>query len=81
MRTTVRLDEGLLRKAKQEAARRGKTLTALIDEGLRLVVDESRTPAARKRVRIPVCRKGGGTRPGVDLSDSASLVDLMDGIE
>lgn len=81
MRTTVRLDEGLLRRAKQEAARRGKTLTALIDEGLRRVIDEPRQPAARKRVRIPVCRKGGGTRPGVDLSDSARLVDLMDGIE
>jgi len=79
MRTTVRLDDGLLRQAKREAARRHKTLTALIEQGLRLVLAQSRLPGRRKRVVLPTCRAGGGVLPGVDLNRSAALLDLMDG--
>ena len=37
-------------------------------------------PAPRKRPRVvlPVSRAGGGVRPGVDLNDSAAVLDLMD---
>ena len=35
MRTTVRLDDRLLADAKRHAAQSGRTLTSLIDEGLR----------------------------------------------
>lgn len=38
MRTTVRLEESLMSQARREAARRGITLTALIEQGLRLVL-------------------------------------------
>ena len=41
MRTTVRLDEGLLTKAKQEARKRGETLTSLMERGLRLAISGS----------------------------------------
>ena len=76
-RTTIRIDEALLDHAKLEAQRRGLTLTALIEEGLRLAM--ARTPVSTKlRVEIPVCRAGGGTLPGVDLNDSAALLDLME---
>lgn len=78
MRTTVRLDEGLLREAKAEAVRRGETVTALIEKGLRLVVAGSRRPARRTRVRVPVSSATGGTRPGIDLNDSDALFDLLD---
>jgi len=33
----------------------------------------------RRPVALPECRAGGGTLPGVDLDDSASLLDRMDG--
>ena len=36
MRTTVRLDDALLDQARREAQRRGETVTALIEKGLRL---------------------------------------------
>ena len=81
MRTTVRLDDSLLARAKREAARRGTTLTALIDEGLRFVIARRPSHSTRRRVKLPVCGKGGGTLPGVDLSNNAKLLDLMDGIE
>jgi hypothetical protein len=38
MRTTVRLEDGLLKQAKREAERRATTLTALIEQGLRLAI-------------------------------------------
>ena len=48
-RTTVRLPSELLRRAKRKAAVEGRTLTALIEDGLRLVVsDESQKPKPRK---------------------------------
>jgi hypothetical protein len=79
MRTTVRLDERLLLRAKTEAARRGETLTALIEKGLRLVMAGPQGSAARKRVKLPVCKAGGGTRPGVDLNNSAATLDILEG--
>ena len=79
MRTTVRLDERLLSQAKAEAARQGETLTSLIEKGLRLVLAGPRGSAARKRVKLPVCKAGGGTLPGVDLNNSAATLDILEG--
>lgn len=81
MRTTVRLDEGLLIKAKQEAHRRGETLTALIERGLRLALARARTPAKASRRPLPVSTATGGVRPGVDISNSADLLDRLDGLK
>jgi hypothetical protein len=81
MRTTVRLDDGLLRQAKAEAARRGETLTALIERALRLVLARTQRAEPAGRVKLPVSAATGGTRPGVDLDDSAALADIMDGRE
>jgi hypothetical protein len=61
-----------------EAARRKTTLTALIEEGLELVLRRPLRRTERRAVMLPVCRAGGGTLPGVDLDDSASLLDHMD---
>ena len=79
MRTTVRLDEGLLREAKAEASRRGETVTALIEHGLRLVLAGGRARGRRARITLPVSRAKGGTHPGVDLDDSSAVMDRLDG--
>jgi hypothetical protein len=79
MRTTVRLDDALIDQAKREAERRGETLTALIDQGLRLVLAQSRQRRQRQTVKLPVSEAGGGVLPGVDLNDSAALLDIMEG--
>ena len=78
MRTTVRLPEELLAKAKQLAHERGTTLTALIEEGLIMILDRAPKVRTLKPVRIPVSKATGGLQPGVDLSDSAGLLDLME---
>jgi hypothetical protein len=79
MRTTVRLDDALLSRARREAARRGVTLTSLIEQGLENVLASPMLKVKRQRVSLPVCRAGGGTMPGVDLDDSAALLDRMEG--
>jgi hypothetical protein len=79
MRTTVRLERALLERAKKEAARRGETLTALIERGLRLVLASPQGRRRRPRVELPVCEARGGTLPGVDLDDSAALLDIVEG--
>lgn len=78
MRTTIRLDEPLLREAKREASRSGMTLNALIEEALRERLARSAS-AAERRSRVRLRTFGGrGVAPGVDLDDSAALLDLMD---
>ena len=79
MRTTVRLDEGLLREAKAEASRKGETVTALIERGLRLVLAGGRARERRARITLPVSRATGGTHPGVNLDDSSAVMDRLDG--
>lgn len=81
MRTTIRLGDALLREAKQEAARSGMTLTAIIEESLRERLARS-AARAEPRARVRLTTSGsGGLRPGVDLDDSAALLDVMDGTD
>lgn len=74
MRTTVRLDPHLLAAAKKHAAESGKTLTTVLEQALRESLARRSVPV--KRIRL-VTVKGGGVHRGVDLDDSASLLDLM----
>lgn len=77
MRTTVRLDERLLRQAKEFAARNGQTLTATIEDALRQFLARREGPAEQRPFRVRPFR-GTGVAPGVDLDDSAALLDLME---
>jgi hypothetical protein len=67
-RTTVRLPGELLGRAKRKAAAEGRTVTSLMEEGLRLVTAEDRNPAKGTRVLPPISKAAGGLRPGVDLT-------------
>lgn len=78
MRTTVRLDPALMAKAKEESARTGETLTAMIERGLRLVLARSRGSRRRTIIRIRPSRAAGGLRPGVSLDDSVAILDIME---
>ncbi|MBV8106107.1 MAG: ribbon-helix-helix protein, CopG family [Hyphomicrobiales bacterium] len=77
-RTTVRLPEDLVRRAKRKAAAEGRSLTALIEDGLRRVVDETSGLRQAERVLPPVSSATGGLMPGIDLDDSAALQELDD---
>lgn len=75
MRTTVNLDDHLLREAKLVATRSGRTLGALIEDALRVSLLRTEE-SGQEPVRLLTV--AGGVRPGVDLSDNAALLDLMD---
>lgn len=77
MRTTIRLNDDLLKDAKTLAARRGRTLTSLIEDGLREQVLRAEQAPARAEVGLPTW-SGGRLRPGVDLDDNAATWDLLD---
>ena len=79
MRTTVRLPDELLRRAKAKALREQRSLTSLIEEGLARVVDEPPS-MPRAKITLPVSPCKGGVQPGVDLTRNAALRDLMDGL-
>ena len=76
-RTTVRLPSDLLARAKRKAAAEGRTLTSLIEDGLRAMLTEK--SVKRRHVVLPrVSKATGGTLSGVDISDSAALQEVED---
>jgi plasmid stability protein len=78
VRTTVRLPEDLLARAKRKAAAEGRTLTALIEDGLRRVVSGEAKPSKRKPVALPVSKATGGLHLGVDLARGSDYQDRED---
>jgi hypothetical protein len=76
-RTTIRLDEQLLRDAKKLAAETGSTLTAVIEDALRATLARRASPIKDEHWEIPTFGMGG-LMPGVDLDNSAALLDLME---
>ncbi|MGI8885969.1 MAG: ribbon-helix-helix protein, CopG family [Gaiellaceae bacterium] len=81
MRTTIRLDDELLRDTKAHAARTGRTLTAVIEDALRASFQRAQL-VSHEDASPPVFRprRRRGLQPGVDLSDSSTLLDLMEDV-
>jgi len=76
MRTTVRIKDDLLKRAKKQAAEEGRTLTALVEDGLALILSKPKTNR-RKRVELLVSKATGGILPGIDLNRSSDLEEVM----
>lgn len=80
MRTTIRLDDELLARLKVEAARSGRTLNSVIEDAVRESLARRERLPRQRAARLPVFA-GSKLRPGVDLDDSAALLDLMEGTD
>jgi hypothetical protein len=78
MRTTIRLNDSLLAEVKKLAADTGRTLTGVVEDALREALARRQRPQPRTRVKLATF-KGRGLQAGVDLDDSASLLDRMEG--
>ena len=76
MRTTIRIDDDLYRRAKASAARRGQTVGELIEDAVRTAL-RPRTAPDTTIPEVPVYGESG-TLAGVDLADPRALRDLMD---
>jgi hypothetical protein len=77
MRTTINLDDEVLKQAKLLARQSGTTLTAVIEDALRERIARRHGTASRAPVRLPTVA-GRGVLPRVDLDDSGALRELMD---
>lgn len=77
MRTTVRLDDDLMRQVRQYAAEEETTLTDVFHQALRELLARRQRLRDRERTPLPTF-SGSGLQPGVDLDDTAALLDLMD---
>jgi hypothetical protein len=55
-----------------------RTLTSLIEEGLRVAVSENRKIEKRKRVMPRVSKARGGLMAGIDLTDPSTLQEADD---
>ncbi len=75
MKTTVEIADPLLREAKRAAARDGTTVRALIEHGLRRVLEERRKPG-RFRLRDASVR-GRGLQPGLEGASWARIRELI----
>jgi hypothetical protein len=77
-RTTVRLPQDLLVRAKRKAAAEGRTLTSLIEDGLRVVVADKPRASKAKRILPPISDATGGPLPGIDITDGSALQEMDD---
>ena len=76
MRTTIRIKDDLLSRAKKRAADEGRTLTSLVEDGLILVLSKAKA-SRRKRIELPLSKSTGGVLPGIDLNTSSDLEEVM----
>ena len=74
MKTTLNIDDSVMARLKKEAARRGCTMSELVESALRLLLTSKETP--RSIPSLPVFRSGG---PLVDIADRDALYDAMEG--
>jgi hypothetical protein len=78
VRTTVRLPDDLMAQVRKVAAESGRTLTRVIEDALREAFAPRRSPAGKRSMRLPTV-PGRGLQAGIDLDDTASLLDAMEG--
>jgi hypothetical protein len=78
MKTTLDIDDELLIRAKAASARERKSLTALIEEGLRLRLRRPHSSGRKTGSPIPTFVAKGGLVAGVDPLSNRSLLDAAD---
>jgi hypothetical protein len=74
-RTTLTIDDQLLRQLRKKASEEGRTLQAVTNDLLR----RSLAPSPAKPYRLRLRGWKAVEQPGVNLLDRDALFDLMDG--
>jgi len=74
MKTTLMIDDQIMRRLKAQAARDGRTLSQLVEAALRLFLERPAAPGARAGA-LPTFQ----SRTLVDLADRQALYQAMEG--
>jgi len=72
MKTTLQIDDGVMRELKMRAARDGRTMSELVEAALRRLLDER--PPQKDLPPLPVMK----ARELVDVSDRDALYRAME---
>ena len=74
MKTTLNIDDTVMKQLKREAAKRGCTISELVESGLRMVLQ----PPKKKHTmtKLPTFKSGGAL---VDVADRDALYKAMEG--
>ena len=75
MRTTLNIQDDLMRRVKKHAAETGTTLTEIVEQALRAAVAGQ---APRRNVHLRVETGPGPHPPRIDLADRDSLYEVME---
>ncbi len=78
MKTTLDIDDDLLARAKAQSVRERKSVTRLIEEGLRLRLRTDKGRIRRARPALAIHRGKGGVIEGVDPRSNRSMLDAAD---
>lgn len=66
MKTTLTIDDAVMRELREEAARRGTTMSALVEAGLRRILSERPAGETDEPPPLPTWNSGGAL---VDVAD------------
>jgi plasmid stability protein len=83
MKITIQIDDKLISRAQIRAALTNRTLDAVTEDALRLLLTsrlelQPRVVAMAEHAFVLPLFKSGGEQPGVDLDNSAALLDRME---
>lgn len=76
MRTTVTIDDDLLRQAKRAAMESGRSLSDVVGDALREMFMRRRA-TTRKQIRLTTAGHDSKVLPGIDFSDNASVWAIL----
>lgn len=75
MKTTLMIDDSVMARLREEAARRRTTISALVEGALRTLLEPRPESAVREPPPLPVF---DGGKLLVDIADREALYDLLD---
>jgi len=76
VRTTLNISDDLLAEAKVVAARTHRSIGAVVDDALRVLLRREATESAGGAWTFPTSG-AGGLQPGVNLDDREALADIL----
>lgn len=77
MRTTIRLPDDFYQLVRRRAAAEGETFTSFLEQALREHLARTERQELQPAFSVTPFR-GSGVHPGVDLTDSADLLERME---
>jgi plasmid stability protein len=76
MKTTLNIDDSVMKRLREEAARQGRTMSELVEAGLRRILSEPPPAEEAPLPELPRWHSGGAR---VDVADRDALFEVMEG--